>query len=95
MSKRIKIIGGGSKKKDRALVNSQSPTLEEDLFQALSECQNYLQMLPKKVEPIRCLHNKLLTFTHLPLLLELYKPTKFLYFQANVYARLVRMFNAN
>ena len=66
MSKRIKAMGGSSKKKDKALsAPSHAPPLEKDLFQTLSKYANYLQMIPRKVEPIKCLHEKLLIFTHL------------------------------
>ena len=52
-------------------------------------------MLPRKVKPIKCLHNKLLASTHQSLLLEKYRFTNFLCFKAIIYPRLVRMFNAN
>ena len=52
-------------------------------------------MILKKVEPVKCLHDKLLASTHLPSLLEKYKLTKFLCFKAIVCLRLVRMFSAN
>ena len=52
-------------------------------------------MLLRKVEPIMCPHDKLLVSTHLPLLLEKYKLTKFLCFKVIVYLKLVRMLNAN
>ena len=52
-------------------------------------------MIPRKVEPLKCVHNKLLVSTHLPFLLEKYKLAKFLCFKANAYSRLVRMYHAN
>ena len=47
------------------------------------------------MEPIKCVHNKMLVTTHLPTLLEKYKLTKFLCFKEIVYPRLVRMFYVN
>ena len=67
MSKQIKITDSSSKKKDKAPIASQPPLLEEDLFQALNEYHNNLQMIPEKVELVKSLHYKLLAFTHLPL----------------------------
>ena len=52
-------------------------------------------MLPKKVEPLKCVHDKLLVTTHLPPLLEKYKLAKFICFKSIVYPRLVKMFYAN
>ena len=95
MSKRIKITGGGLKKKDKAPATSQSPTLEEDQFQAFSEYQNHLQMILKKVEAIKCLNEKLLPFTYFPTLLEKYRLAELLCFKTIVYPGLVRIFSAN
>ena len=83
------------KKKGKEFATSQSSTLKEDSFQTPSEYQNYLQIVPQKVNPIKCLHDKLLTAAHLPKLLEKYRLIKFLCFKANIYPRMVRMFNAN
>ena len=52
-------------------------------------------MVPNKVEPIKCVHNKLLVTTHLPKLFAKYKLTKFLCFRDIVYPRLVKMIYAN
>ena len=52
-------------------------------------------MIPQKVEPIKCLHDKLLVSTHFPPLLEEYRLTKLLYYKSIVYPRLVKMFNVN
>ena len=52
-------------------------------------------MIPRKVEPLKCMRDKLLVTTHLPSLLEKYKLAKFLCFKSNAYPRLVRMFYAN
>ena len=95
MSKRIRLSIGASKKMDKPPTVSSQPILEEDLFQDPFGYQNYLQMIPCKVEPNKCMHDKLLVTTHLPPLLEKYKFTKFLYFKSTVYPRLVRMFYAN
>ena len=52
-------------------------------------------MVPRIVEPLKCVHDKLLVTNHLPLLLEKYKFTKFLCYKSTVYPRLVKMFYAN
>ena len=46
MAKRIKITFEAQKCKEKQLVTSFQPTLEEDLFQAPSEYNNYFQMIP-------------------------------------------------
>ena len=66
MSKLIKITSSASKKKDKQPAASFQLTLEENLFQAPLEYQNYLQMGSWKVKPIKCIQDKFLVFTHLP-----------------------------
>ena len=52
-------------------------------------------MLPRKVEPLKCAHDKLLVTNYLPPLLEKHKLAKFLCFKSNAYPRLVKMFYEN
>ena len=52
-------------------------------------------MLPRKVEPLKCIHDKLLVTTHLPPLLKKHKLATFICFNSTAYPRLVKMFYAN
>ena len=47
------------------------------------------------MEPVKCVHDKMLVTTHLPSLSEKYKLPKFLCFVEIVYPRFVRMFYEN
>ena len=94
MAKWIKLTTRGSKQKDKQPDYSH-PSLEKDMFQALFKYQNYQQMIPRKVEPLKFVRDKTRVTTHLPHLLKKYKLIKFLYSKSNAYLRLVRIFYAN
>ena len=52
-------------------------------------------MLPRKVEPVKYVDDKLMASTYLPSFLEKYKLTMFLCHKATIYPRLIRMFSTN